>query len=1251
MIQALKKAAYAHGYLIITAAWLYTISFIFTNYWSYSSSPASVRATLQKYIAAQENEFEKIIDDTANITALINNNDNALKSEVLNQISGLFIYKINSFGAPHELYWNTNKMAPLPEDLQKADGDYYENYNSGFFELQKKTFAIKGGDTLIIAGMIPVRWNYFINNKYLENGFAGFPEIEKLYRITENNEGLPVENSKGQTLFRIEKKDNVSADQPDFLSITLRVLAIVFLLMFINSIANDLVLSIGFLPAFAILLVVILGLRFLSYEFPFPFDFRKFELFYGGLYASSMFNPSLGDLLINSILVFWIATFAKFNFKNKFFESAILSRKQKKIVAVISLLVFAWFTLSAAGIIGSIVSDSTLTFDVTNFFGLSVYIFICLIIISFIIISFFHISHLLVMPAKSAGIGLYMQMVIVSAGGLFLLSFNVGNDSVEFKVLTLAWLVIYMFIMEHRQTDVSVRILNSSFFMVWAAFFTASITALVISQNRGKEIEKRYKYAENLAEQIDPAGQGYLKITLTNLSDDFLESNFYRFYSPDDNKLLKDSIVNEIFSGYLINYETNIYTFDKDSRPLYNEDSASYYSLQSTFKVRAQPVEGVDGLSYYQNSAGKFSYLYTKNIKAAGDTTGGVIIISLNPKQNKSEALYPELFRQTEETGIENDNNYAYAVYNNGRLINSINNYEFADTVIPAQSPKYNYELRERKNNYNELWYNAGNKRIIVVAKKDTWLLQYITFFAYLFCMFIAIVVIFHFGSYIIKARFSWTNFKKIFVFNIRTQIHATIIFISLFSFIIIGVATISFFITRFDSSNRDRLSNSIKVIDAEIENYTKNTLSYNKTLDPGDPSIAGDVEKKISEISEIHDVDVNFYDADGNLLISTQPVIYNNRVLSGKMNAKAYDELHYKKNIEFVNNENIGNDFSYLSSYIPVKNESGNAVAYLNIPYLNSQSELNQEISNFLVTLIDLNALIFVLAGGIALLVTNRITSSFSFIGDKMKEINLGKTNEEIVWKKNDEIGALVNEYNRMVQQLEASAKALARNEREEAWREMARQVAHEIKNPLTPMKLSIQYLERAIDDGHSNIKELSQQVATTLVEQIDQLSKIAGDFSQFANIGNATPQKFDISEVIESLVNLYNAYPGLNIKWEKEEGAYEILSDKTQINRLFTNLIKNAIEASAGKRTMEILIKQYKDNNNVIVSLADNGTGIPVEMRDKIFAPNFTTKTSGTGLGLAICHGIAEKADGKIWFETNVGEGSVFYVSLPLI
>jgi nitrogen fixation/metabolism regulation signal transduction histidine kinase len=235
------------------------------------------------------------------------------------------------------------------------------------------------------------------------------------------------------------------------------------------------------------------------------------------------------------------------------------------------------------------------------------------------------------------------------------------------------------------------------------------------------------------------------------------------------------------------------------------------------------------------------------------------------------------------------------------------------------------------------------------------------------------------------------------------------------------------------------------------------------------------------------------------------------------------------------------------------------------------------------------------------------------------------------------------------MVKKLAESAQALARSEREGAWREMARQVAHEIKNPLTPMKLSIQYLQRAIDNNAPNVKDLSKQVAHTLVEQIDQLSKIAGDFSQFANITYVKQQVFDLSDVINAIIILFNHDERINIVWKKDSGAFLVKADKTQINRLFTNLIKNAIEAYSGDETAFVVIQQRKNDREIIVSIHDKGHGIPETMQPKIFAPNFTTKSSGTGLGLAICRGIVEKANGNIWFETKENEGTTFYVSLP--
>ena len=262
-----------------------------------------------------------------------------------------------------------------------------------------------------------------------------------------------------------------------------------------------------------------------------------------------------------------------------------------------------------------------------------------------------------------------------------------------------------------------------------------------------------------------------------------------------------------------------------------------------------------------------------------------------------------------------------------------------------------------------------------------------------------------------------------------------------------------------------------------------------------------------------------------------------------------------------------------------------------------------------------------------------------------------MGKTNEEIEWKRNDEIGGLVEEYNKMVKKLEESAMALAKSEREGAWREMARQVAHEIKNPLTPMKLSIQYLQKAIDNNSPNVKEMAGSVAKTLVEQIDHLSKIASDFSQFANIGNPKKEVFDLHEMLYSLTSLYETTENLLFKWVPVHHRIMVFADKTQLNRLFTNLLQNAMEACDGSSRRVISVSEEIREESIIVKVTDNGEGIPLDMQSKIFIPNFTTKSSGTGLGLAMSKTIVEQAKGRIWFETVEGEGTTFFVELPVL
>ncbi|HMP92259.1 MAG TPA: ATP-binding protein, partial [Phnomibacter sp.] len=497
-------------------------------------------------------------------------------------------------------------------------------------------------------------------------------------------------------------------------------------------------------------------------------------------------------------------------------------------------------------------------------------------------------------------------------------------------------------------------------------------------------------------------------------------------------------------------------------------------------------------------------------------------------------------------------------------------------------------------------------------------------------------------------AIFQHTNLNygifRSFRFTIQSQIRLTIIAILFISFLIIAYITIRFFVGQYQQANEEKLSRTIQHVYADI------TLKIpDDFLQMPDTERASFMREQLTQLAKAGDADINFYDSRGKLLATTQDILFTKQVLGGIINPEAYRKLTYGKLNRFIAREKIG-DLEYISIYQPLRSTNRDLVGYLQVPFFSSQSELNQEISNFVVILINIIAFVFLLSGGLALWISGGITRSFSLIAQRMKEIRLSERNERIEWYTDDEIGNLVHQYNRMVDQLEESAALLAKSERETAWREMARQVAHEIKNPLTPMKLSLQYLQKTIEENRTDVAKITDRVAATLVSQIDHLSNIAAEFSQFANIGNTRPELFDLHTVLKDLVQLYALQQDIQVQWRPVNNPVWVMADKTQMNRLFTNLLQNAYEARGHQNAMIITLSETLEESYITIAVQDNGPGIPPSIQERIFMPNFTTKTSGTGLGLAICKAIVENAQGHIWFDTTAENGTCFYVKLPV-
>jgi nitrogen fixation/metabolism regulation signal transduction histidine kinase len=315
-------------------------------------------------------------------------------------------------------------------------------------------------------------------------------------------------------------------------------------------------------------------------------------------------------------------------------------------------------------------------------------------------------------------------------------------------------------------------------------------------------------------------------------------------------------------------------------------------------------------------------------------------------------------------------------------------------------------------------------------------------------------------------------------------------------------------------------------------------------------------------------------------------------------------------------------------------------------------QSKLTEEISNLVVAIVNFSLILLVISMSIAVFISGRITSPLRMLQDGLASVKLGRQTEPLEYKGHDEIGELVKQYNLMLGELHESAIKLARSEREDAWREMAKQIAHEIKNPLTPMKLNVQQLYKTWRDNPGDFEKRLARFTENQIEQIDNLSSIATEFSNFARMPKAKPGLTDLVSAVQNVAQLFNDIRNIDLELETEPLKEVIIyADREHLGSMLTNLFRNAVQAIPSNRKGQIYIRLSVTDGRVLLSIRDNGTGIPEALRDKLFIPNFTTKSSGMGLGLSIVKRIVETANGKIWFESGSGEGSTFFVEYPVV
>lgn len=475
---------------------------------------------------------------------------------------------------------------------------------------------------------------------------------------------------------------------------------------------------------------------------------------------------------------------------------------------------------------------------------------------------------------------------------------------------------------------------------------------------------------------------------------------------------------------------------------------------------------------------------------------------------------------------------------------------------------------------------------------------------------------------------------------SLRARIFIFMILLVIVASILIAAVTVYQYNEQSRDYHEQRLERKESQLLSRI-NYVLKQTTYPVSTD----NISLIFKEKIYEISNIQNIEFNLYDLQGTLLKSSKPSFENdtiNRCISSNILNNLFQSVD-KRYVE--KNEQLGAD--YKSSYIVFTDFKSKPLGILNVPYFEDDSFNNAELAEFLKRLGYAYLVMLLVAVAFAYFVSKFITRSLKTISDKMNETRLEKRNKKIELKgASQEVALLVASYNSMIDDLEESAVQLATSEREQAWREMAKQVAHEIKNPLTPMRLSVQSFQRKFDPNDPNSDQKVEEFSKTLIQQIDTLSSIASAFSNFAKMPAQKNEMLNVVEIINLALDIFSEN---EITFASKQKEIIAKFDRTQLIRVVTNLVKNAIQSIPKDIEPQIEVHVYEDNGNVVITVADNGLGITDENMAKVFEPKFTTKSSGMGLGLPMIKNIIQTYNGNITFSSNEDKGTTFKVTFP--
>jgi two-component system, NtrC family, nitrogen regulation sensor histidine kinase NtrY len=1128
----------------------------------------------------------------------------------------LHIFKKDSL-----IYWNTNQL-PV---LQFKDVHFPAE---GLIHLQNGWYYSKvhEQDDFTVVATFLIRSEYAYENEALINEFQEDLSTPLHVSISlEEQKDYAIYSSKGDFLFSLIPDPQQPISESESLILILLLFAAISICLYAMFHYGRQLKPLG---AWSVLVLVFL-LRYLSLQFDW-LDFMSDNVaFQPSLYASNEIFPNFFEYLINCGVLLFAAIYVSDLLQN------LKKRNGKGTIGLLIILLSFGFWFLLIELTNGLIENSSIPLLIDRLFSLNAYSILAILSIGALYYGFYRLTTTGVklffdskLPMSTLAVIIFLSSVL-----FFILEISNGTQIFLSAVFPLIFfgLVTYQVYSNPQRINIGISILY--------LFLFSSVTATNLSElSQRKEREERELFANQLASDKDVG----IELEFAQLSRKLKQDPYLLKFATSPRRMnlsdFEDAVERRFFSGPWERYELNFNLFDTLGASLIADESQNftYPDILDLIAKHGTSSEVNANMYFIKDYTDQYSYIIKQRLYEGDKPLNGILVCTLKSKKIPEEIGFPRLLISSKTNVFNSLENYSIARYHHGRLITKYGAFNFPTkhTIIKDWRNSNGFV---DKDGYNHYILYKSSEDLIVLSGKNYSYIELITSFSYLFCFYGLLLLPSFF-----QTRSSNSPFKKAFSLAAKIQLVLIgLVFVSLLGF---GWGSGIFVRNQYNTYTDDVIREKLNSVSIEL----RSKLGTKKELDLSKDG--NYMEYLLRKFSRVFVTDINFYNTQGIMMASSRPKIYNTGLVSEQMNPSAFHAVSVSSKSEFIHQENIGK-LSYSSAYLPFYNNEGNLLGYVNLQHFGQQEDFEAQIQRFLVAIINVFMLLLAISIILAIFISGWVTAPLRLLQESFAGMKFGKYNQQINYKNDDEIGALVKDYNEKLEELEYAAQQIAKNERETAWREMAKQVAHEIKNPLTPMKLSIQQLQRVYDPENPNSGEKLNKVAASLIEQIDALTKIANEFSNFAKMPHPNEIELDLKPLIESVIEVFRTERDMEITLKTDLDSVLLLADKDQMLRVFNNLIKNAIQSIPDDRTGEIIITVAAEGNQFRIAVKDNGNGIAESELNKIFVPYFTTKTTGTGLGLAMVRQIIENHRGTIDFKTEEGMGTTFSILLPAL